>query len=76
MLPAGHMTASTYHPVPAVSAYHNAPGTVRRDEITQPQYAVAGQYTNPESRHDPEDLISYPGSIAAFGKFCICDFPL
>lgn len=68
----GHMTAATFHPVPAVSSYHRAPGTAWRDDMTQPQYTVAGHYTTHESQHDPEHPISYPASIPAFGKFSVC----
>ena len=74
MLPPGHLTAATYHPAPAVSSYLNGPGTELRDDITQPQYTVPVHYqshTTHESPHDLKDLLSYPGSIPAFGKFSI-----
>ena len=75
VLPAGHMTADAYHPGPpaAVSSYPNAPvGRAWQDDITQTQYAVAGHYqphTTHENTHDTKGLLSYPGSIPAFGKF-------
>ena len=71
MLPPGHMKAAAYQPVPAVSSYNNAPGTVLRDDLTQAKYAVPGHYqphTTGESPHDLKDPFSHPEHIPVFGK--------
>lgn len=60
---------TSHQSVPQVSSYQNAP--VWQNDRTQPQYAVAGHYTRHESPH-PDDLLSYPGRIPAFGRFTIC----
>lgn len=78
ILPASHMTAvttATYHPGPAESFYHNAPGRGRQDNITQPQYAIAGRHphhTTYESSYEPTNRFPSPRSIPAFGK-CLVD---
>ena len=71
MLPPGHMKAAAYHPVPALSSYNNAQGTVLRDDLTQAKYAVPGHYqphTTGESPHDLKDPFSHPEHIPVFGK--------
>ena len=76
ILPSGHVTGAV-HPPGSVVSYQNAPEMAWRDDRTQTQYAVAGHYqphTTRESRHDPKDLHTFPGSRPAFGTFSMSTY--